>query len=66
MYRNKHKLSLTILPVDQETVDCNLDTTSFVPEQNIVNIKQRKLCLPDDLEDISFVQKKEKKQFYLK
>ncbi|WP_342227942.1 protein kinase domain-containing protein [Rickettsiella endosymbiont of Rhagonycha lignosa] len=61
MYRNKHKLSLTLLPVDQKTMDCNLDTTSFVPEQNIVNIKQGKLCLPDDLTDISFVQKKGKK-----
>lgn len=58
MYRNKHKLSLTLLPVHQETAGCSLETTTFVPEQNIVNIKQGKLCLPDDLENISFVQKK--------
>lgn len=66
MYRNKHKLSLTFLPVHQETAGCNLDTTSFVPEQNIANIKHGKLCLPDDVENISFVQKKGKKQFCLK
>lgn len=59
MYRNKHKLSLE-LPITQDTADNDLEGAPFVSVQNIVNIKQGKLCLPDDRMHIAFVQKKEK------
>jgi serine/threonine protein kinase len=59
MYRNKHKLSLE-LPVTQDTADNDLEGAPFVSVQNLVNIKQGKLCLPDDRMHIAFVQKKEK------
>lgn len=63
MYRNKHKLSLN-LPVHSDSVE-ELDIT-HVGSEKIVPIKQGKLCLPNDRTNIAFVQKKEKKQFYLK
>ncbi|MEN9449840.1 MAG: hypothetical protein RJA83_454 [Pseudomonadota bacterium] len=61
MYRNKHKLSLKLFPITQDSAVGDLDVAPFVPKQNIVQVKQGKLCLSEDRMNITLVQKKGKK-----